>query len=159
VRLSLIRHSRCGRKRIAWLDRRTKERLERTAASLAPAGDVDLIVADDEFLQELNRNYRGIDRPTDVLSFSYLLEGTESAPEAGAIAQAGEVYVSYETVEQDAQRDGVPPEHLFLRVGVHGLLHVIGYDHVSRRGAIAMESEEKRLLLEYLNPSEVEELF
>ncbi len=158
MRLSLTRHSRCDRKKVPWLDRRTKERLVGAAASLLPDAGVDLIVADDAFLRELNRKYRGIDRPTDVLSFSYLGDAASPRNE-GTPAQAGEIYVSYETVEAAARRDGVRPEHLFLRVGVHGLLHVLGYDHEIRADALAMESEERRLLLVHLKPSEVEELF
>jgi probable rRNA maturation factor len=158
VRLSLSRHSRCGRKKVPWLDRGTEERLARAAASLLPNAGVDLIVADDAFLRELNRKYRGIDRPTDVLSFSYLGDAA-SAPVEGEPAQAGEIYVSYETVETAARRDSLRPEHLFLRVGIHGLLHVLGYNHENRTEALAMESEEKRLLLEHLKPTEVEELF
>jgi rRNA maturation RNase YbeY len=51
------------------------------------------------------------------------------------------------------------PEHLFLRVGVHGLLHIVGYDHETRAETREMESEERRLLLQHLTSSEVEELF
>lgn len=166
MRLSFTRHKRCAGKRIPWLDRRTVDRLGRAARSVGPSGGgVDLVVVDDAYIRELNRSYRGIDRATDVLSFSYSGEGappdgpTADGDEPGDGSTGGEVYVSHETVERNARADGVPPEHLFLRVGVHGLLHVLGYDHEKSRDARRMETEEKRILLEHLTPTEVEELF
>jgi probable rRNA maturation factor len=157
VRLSLTRHRRCARRKIPWLDRRTTGRLRSAVESLDPPNaEVELIVVDDRFIAELNREYRGADRPTDVLSFSYPSD-TQGPP--GVAGAVGEVYVSHETVEGEARTRGVPPEHLFLRVGVHGVLHVIGYDHETPPDAGEMESEEKRLLLAHLTPSEVEELF
>jgi len=154
MRLSVTRHERCEGKKVPWLDRRTIGRLERAARSAgSPGGGVDLVVVDDAFIRELNREYRGIDRPTDVLSFSYSDDGSSGA------ALAGEIYVSHETVARDARAAAVPPEHVFLRVGVHGVLHVIGYDHENTADARRMEAEEKRILLEHLAPTEVEELF
>jgi probable rRNA maturation factor len=159
VKLSLSRHRRCSGKRIPWLDRRTTGRLRETTESLGPAdAEVELIVVDDVFIRELNRDYRGIDRPTDVISFSYVGDlDVDAPPPARPIA--GEVYVSFETLETRARAQGIAPEHLFLRVGVHGLLHVVGYDHETRRETGRMESEERRLLLQHLTSSEVEELF
>jgi len=124
-----------------------------------PAGaDVEVIVVDDAFMRELNREYRGVDRPTDVLSFSYVDEFDAGGLPRGR-RTAGEVYVSCETVETRARAEGIAPEHLFLRVGVHGLLHIVGYDHKTRSETGEMESEERRLLLQHLTSSEVEELF
>lgn len=158
MRLSLSRHERSA-KQAPWLDRRTARRLKDAALAMDPAdADVDVVVVDDAFMRELNRDHRGVDRPTDVLSFSYLDDvGHGAAPRGWGTA--GEVYVSWETVEARAREEGIRPEHLFLRVGVHGLLHVIGYDHETRPQAGEMESEEKRFLMQHLTASEVEELF
>jgi probable rRNA maturation factor len=154
MKLSVTRHERCAGKKIPWLGRPAIGRLERAARSAARGGGgVDLIVVDDVFIRELNKRYRGIDRPTDVLSFSYAGDGRERS------AVAGEVYVSHETVARDARRSAVPPENLFLRVGVHGVLHVIGFDHEKSADARRMEAEEKRILLGQLTETEVEELF
>lgn len=127
------------------------------AASLGPKDAVvDVVIVDDAFIKELNRTYRGVDRPTDVISFSYTSDENPPGPSDDV---AGEVYVSYETLGADARERGIAPEHLFLRLGVHGLLHVLGHDHATRADTTQMESEEKRLLLDYLDPSEVEQLF
>ncbi len=157
VRLLLSRHKGCAKKRIPWLDRRTIEQLRAAAESLPPPDtEVEFVVADDAFVRELNRTYRGVDRPTDVLSFSYKDDAENPTPGEDV---GGEVYISYETVEARARRGGIAPERLFLRVAVHGLLHVIGHVHRTRSQAGSMEAEEKRLLLEHLTPTEVEELF
>lgn len=154
MKLSLTRHERCAGKKIPWLDRSTIAALRRTAASLGPEdAAVDVVIVDDVFIRELNRKYRGDDRPTDVISFAY----SDAANTPDDVV--GEVYVSYETVGEDARSQGIAPEHLFLRIGVHGLLHVLGYDHEARGDTARMESEEKRILLDYLDPSEVEQLF
>ena len=157
MRLSLNRHKGCSRKRISWLDRRTIARLRTVAESLPPAGaEVELVVADDAFLRGLNRQYRGIDRPTDVISFSYHGDVGRHARDEDV---AGEVYLSYETIEAQAKSEGIAPDRLFLRIGVHGLLHVAGHAHGTRSEAGRMEAEERKLLLEHLTPTEVEELF
>ena len=159
MRLSLSRHKRSAGRKIPWLGRRAAARLREAAAAMDPAdADVEVIVVDDAFIRVLNRDHRGMDTPTDVLSFSYL-DDIEPGSTPRRSGSAGEVYVSWETVEGRAAAEGIPPEHLFLRAGVHGLLHVIGYDHHTRAQTREMESEERGLLLRHLTASEVEELF
>ncbi|MEJ2720143.1 MAG: rRNA maturation RNase YbeY [bacterium] len=131
--------------------------LREIAAGLGKKSDtVELIIVDDDFIRGINRDYRGMDRPTDVISFSYADSGSPAAESEDVV---GEVYVSYETVLRDADTSGADRGVSFLRIGVHGLLHVVGYDHRKTNEAGLMESEEKRLLLEHLDPAEVEELF
>jgi probable rRNA maturation factor len=131
--------------------------LRSIAAGVGWDGDtVEFTIVDDEYITEINRQYRGLDKPTDVISFSYTDDAAPASPSDDVV---GEVYVSYETLLNDAHEKGVTPEHLFLRIGVHGLLHVLGYDHGSNEAACRMEAEEKRLLLDHLNLAEVEELF
>lgn len=113
-------------------------------------------MAADTFVRKLNHAYRGVDRPTDVLSFSYKDDAANTAPDESV---AGEIYISYETIEARARKRRVAPGSLFLRIGVHGLLHVTGHVHGTRSETLRMEAEEKRLLLEHLTATEVEELF
>ncbi|UCG52523.1 MAG: rRNA maturation RNase YbeY [Candidatus Latescibacterota bacterium] len=157
MKLSLSRHSRCAARRIPWIDRRATVMLRETAAALGREEDtVEIVIVDDDYIRQINREYRGLDNATDVISFSYLDGGVSPAP---ADDVAGEIYVSHETLERDAIAQGVPAEYLFLRLVVHGLLHLLGYDHRTDADARRMETEEKRLLLDHLNPAEVEELF
>lgn len=154
MKLSL---SRCDDDRVTWLDSDVSQKLSRVVEATGESEmTVALIVVDDEHMRLLNRKYRGQDRPTDVLSFSYLSDIEESPADDDL---AGEIYVSFETLEEEAKESGVEAKHLFLRMGVHGLLHVLGYDHETEAEARTMEAEEKRLLLELLKPSQVEVLF
>lgn len=116
---------------------------------------VDLILVDDQHIRSINRVHRGVDRPTDVLSFSYL----EDADSAVGGDLVGEIYVSWETLERDAKARNLEIDHLFLRVGIHGLLHIVGYDHETDGDALEMEGEERRLLRASLNDEQVEALF
>jgi probable rRNA maturation factor len=152
--------------------------LEAIAASLAPAESrVDLIVVTDDYIRSINRDYRDIDRPTDVISFSYIEDDATrgevrrsdgaapgevrrsdgAAPDRDDVA--GEIYVSRETLERDATSEGVDLDHLFLRIGVHGLLHILGYDHETDEDAERMEKEERKLLGGCLTAAEVSALF
>ena len=143
----------------AWIDGGVITPLEAIAGELAEEdAAVEVIIVDDEYIQKINREYRGLDRPTDVISFSYLPKDSQPVGSPKDDNLAGEVYVSYETLEKEAKAQGIELKNLFLRVGVHGLLHVIGYDHETESEARRMEEEERRLLQRYLSVSEVDEL-
>ena len=146
---------------LEWPDRETAEALGRIAATLGRLrSTVDVILVDDDYIQGINRNFRGLDSPTDVISFSYVEDNSDGRQVIPATENlAGEIYVSWQTLERDAKKRGLEPGNLFLRVGVHGLLHVLGYEHATEEEASRMEGEEKRLLLGYLGPSEVNALF
>lgn len=140
-----------------WLGGNAADRLCEIAVTLGRSQHtVELIVVNDAFMRKINRRYRGSDRPTDVISFSYLDE-----TDSGFVGDnlVGEIYVSYETLEKEAKAQGVEPENLFLQIGVHGLLHVLGYDHKTDRDTSAMVDREKRLLRDHLTATEVEELY
>lgn len=183
MKLLLSRHRGCSKEKIPWLDALTVRRLAAAARSLPPVdAEVGVVVVDDDYIRRINREYRGTDRPTDVISFSYAqgeegesggevvpregdgrTEGDDASGEADAPPDgedvAGEVYLSWQTIEARAREQGVPPERLFLRTGVHGLLHVIGHVHEADPDAEVMEAEERRILSQHLTPPEVEELF
>jgi len=144
---------------VPWLDESVASTLHSIAASLGEAGaTVDLIVVDDVFIRRINRDYRGKDRPTNVISFSYL---DEEATGGRSVEDdpVGEIYVSRQTLEREAASQGVEPQFLFLRLAVHGLLHVLGFDHENEVEAKRMEDEERRLLLGHVDVAEVERLF
>jgi len=139
----------------AWMDAAWSRRASRAAASIAPrAAVINVIITDDRTMRRLNRRYRGKDKPTDVLSFSYLddVPRDRSTP-------AGDVFVSYQTLARDARRLGVAPANLALRLVVHGFLHVIGYDHENDADASRMERRERTVLRRVLPERSVRELF
>jgi probable rRNA maturation factor len=155
VKLSL---SRSDEAELPWLGDSLLETMKRVGASLEPSVEtVNLVVVNDDYIRRLNRNFRDIDKPTDVISFSYLNDDSPRMQDEDDIV--GEVYVSHQTIEKEAKLLGVNPGTLFLRIGVHGLLHIIGYDHVADDDALRMEAREKALLSAHLPPEELEELF
>jgi probable rRNA maturation factor len=135
--------------------------LERRAAELANGvgqerNTVQMILVDDAYIARINREFRNKDTATDVISFSYLNE-SEIFPDDANID--GEIYISYETIEREATQRGLDRSHLFLRIAVHGLLHVLGYDHLDDAGTAIMEAEERTILAGLLTVEEIEPLF
>jgi probable rRNA maturation factor len=88
----------------------------------APAGELALALVSDGTMRRLNRDHRGVDATTDVLSFSYLGE-----PYSGGVL--GEVFVSPAVAARQAREAGCPLPEELARLSVHGTLHVLGLDH------------------------------
>lgn len=89
--------------------------------------EVSVLFCTDKYIQELNRNYRNIDAPTDVLSFE---NGEEYMDEEGnKWYQAGDIAISLETLPKNAEYFNVDQNEELKRLVVHGLLHLNGYDH------------------------------
>ena len=102
-----------------------------TGLESAPTNaDITIVLTDDAQLHELNRDYLGVDAPTDVLSFP----ASESDPETGA-PYLGDILISIPRAMQQAQTAGHPVEAEVQLLVVHGTLHLLGYDHA--------EAEEK----------------
>jgi len=138
------------------LDDHTVSILREIATGLAPKERaVDLIMVDDDRIRQINRDFRGKDAPTDVISFSYL-EDDSPADDEDIV---GEIYISHETLSREAGDLGVDWRHLLLRIGVHGLLHVVGYEHDTDADAGRMEQRERELLRGHLDGGAVEALF
>lgn len=118
------------------------------AAEIADAdvGDSELAVmlTDDSGIRTLNSNWRGIDKPTNVLSFPAL------QPPAGAPSDAprmlGDIAIAYQTTRQEADDEQKPFDHHLSHLAVHGFLHLIGYDHENDGDAEAMEGLETEIL-------------
>jgi len=120
-----------------------------TAASMVEAdtGDAELAVmlTDDAGIRTLNRNWRGQDKPTNVLSFPALQPtGPRSAGDAPRML--GDIAIAYETARREADDEQRPFEHHLSHLAVHGFLHLIGYDHQTDAEADAMENLEREIL-------------
>jgi probable rRNA maturation factor len=113
----------------------------------ADVGDAELAVmlTDDAGIRALNGNWRGIDKPTNVLSFPALqptrLGGADDAPR-----MLGDIAIAYETTRKEADDEHKPFDHHLSHLAVHGFLHLIGYDHENDDDAEAMESLEREIL-------------
>lgn len=119
------------------------------AARLGPAqsGELSLVLGDDALLHRLNREFRGVDKPTNVLSFA-VMDGEEHAV-ARPIVPLGDVAIAFETTAAEARQQGKSlTEHLSHLV-VHGILHLLGYDHLVKAQAAEMESLETAVLARF----------
>lgn len=112
--------------------------LAAAAQSEGKAGEVSLLLGDDLAITELNRDWRGKDRPTNVLSF----------PANGAPPNfLGDIALAAETIAQEAQFQGKSFENHAAHLVVHGFLHLLGYDHENEADAERMEAKERAILL------------
>ncbi|MFM2271239.1 MAG: rRNA maturation RNase YbeY [Pseudomonadota bacterium] len=129
---------------------------ERAAAALAPLApelanprlSASLLFADDADVHELNREWRGKDKPTNVLSFPMLeREDLLGLPADGPPELLGDIALALETCAREAADKGLPLEHHATHLIVHGLLHLAGHDHeISPEDARTMELLEIKAL-------------
>jgi probable rRNA maturation factor len=120
-----------------------------TAAEMADAdtGEAELAVmlTDDAGIRTLNKNWRGIDKPTNVLSFPALPPTGPAGPD-DAPRMLGDIAIAFETTRQEADDEQKPFDHHLGHLAVHGFLHLIGYDHETDDDAEAMEALETEIL-------------
>lgn len=113
------------------------------ALPTGPRAEIALALGDDALLRRLNRDYRGRDKPTNVLSFPF------AAP-PGTLAQSGrflgDVAVARETLLAEAAAEGKPAVNHLSHLIVHGVLHLLGYDHERAADARRMEALERKIL-------------
>ena len=131
------------------LAERASEALGEVAPELTNARlSVSALFTNDAHVHELNREWRGRDKPTNVLSFPMLERADllDLAPE-GPPVLLGDLALAYETCAREAEEKGVPLDHHAAHLIIHGLLHLAGHDHVhSDEEAEAMEALEIRAL-------------
>jgi probable rRNA maturation factor len=106
--------------------------------------ELGVSLADDACQRRLNRDWRGLDRPTDVLAFPAWMPG-ESAPD-GAPVLLGDVVLAFETVTREAEEQKKPLVDHLSHLTVHGVLHLLGYDHAAPGAAACMEALEVTIL-------------
>ena len=100
-------------------------------------GAADILLTDDEAVRELNARFRGKDKPTNVLSFP--------AP-PNPFGQLGDIALALGVCEREAREQGKPLADHLRHLVVHGVLHLLGYDHQAEAEAEAMESLERTVL-------------
>ncbi len=101
--------------------------------------EISLVLADDATLQSYNLRYRGIDKPTNVLSFA---AGEEPSPDGAGPLLLGDVLLARETLEREAEQQNKRFADHFCHMVVHGVLHLLGHDHETAAEAAAMERLE-----------------
>lgn len=113
-------------------------------------GEVCICIVSPEESQQLNNDYRGKDKPTNVLSFPF-----EAPPEI-PVSLLGDLAICADVVASEAQEQGKPLRNHWAHMTIHGVLHLIGYDHIKDADAEAMEALEVEILasLDIPNPYE-----
>ena len=107
------------------------------------AGAASIVLASDAIVRKLNCDFRGTDSPTNVLSFPFQAP-PGAARDAGAYL--GDVVLAAETVAREAAERAIEPTHHLQHLVIHGLLHLLGYDHQTDAQAEAMETLETEVL-------------
>ncbi len=130
--------------------RAARAALVASRADLGPGPlEVSIVLANDELVRELNRDYRNRDEATNVLSFPAAepAAGTARGRRADTVpALLGDVAVAFETARAEARAEHKPLRHHLAHLVVHGVLHLLGYDHASEVEAEVMESLETEVL-------------
>jgi probable rRNA maturation factor len=126
--------------------------IQRAVAAAAEIADADVgeaelavMLTDDAGIRTLNLNWRGIDKPTNVLSFPALPQTGASGPD-DAPRMLGDIAIAYQTTRKEADDEQKPFDHHLSHLAVHGFLHLIGYDHEKDDDAEAMEGLETEIL-------------
>ena len=114
--------------------------LDQSKATVTGPAEVSLVLTDDAEQRGLNRDWRGIDKSTNVLSFPQI---EPFGPVSGLL---GDIILARETVVQEATEQGVSFDDHFTHLVVHGFLHLLGYDHMDDDEALAMEGLETQIL-------------
>lgn len=117
-----------------------REALLQSKAKVKGAAELSIVLTDDAEQQELNRDWRGKDSPTNVLSFPQI------EPFGPVIGILGDIILARETLDREAIELGKPFEEHFTHLVVHGFLHILGYDHIEDDEALVMEGLETRIL-------------
>ncbi len=126
----------------AHLDQAYLERLAATVLTgegISPAVEISLVITDNEGIRALNRQYRGLDAPTDVLAFPMLpADGEAFVIPPDHTVQLGDIVISYEKVREQAVQLRHSERQELAELFVHGLLHLLGYDHERDEDAAVM---------------------
>lgn len=123
----------------ALIEASLRAAVEECGTHLPEGAEVSLLFCDDARIRELNRQFRGQDKPTNVLSFP----GPLPFEKTGIL---GDIAIAYETLAREAREQDKTLDRHCRHMIVHGFLHLLGYDHRDDREAEAMEAIEIRVL-------------
>lgn len=125
----------------------------RKMEGISENAEVGVLITDDEGIRALNRDYRGLDQATDVLSFSVFEKG-EGEPELDVSEEyplvLGDIVISAETAVKQSKQYGHSIQRELVFLVTHGMLHLLGYDHKDSENEDVMR-DKQRTILEKLN--------
>jgi probable rRNA maturation factor len=141
---------------------------EAAAMVATSGGELAIVLTDDSAIRALNRDWRGKDQPTNVLSFPApapsgslprkrgrirLGDSRRAGARRGPVRLIGDIVIAYETVEREAVAAQRPFRHHLTHLAVHGFLHLVGHDHAAEAEAEAMEALEIAVLARLSMPN------
>lgn len=106
---------------------------------------VDVTIVNNEEIHEINRDYRNVDRPTDVISFAFMDEESEKELKGGPIS-LGQIIISYEKAIEQAEEYGHSLTREMSFLFTHGCLHLLGYDHMKKEDEDVMFKLQDEIL-------------
>ncbi len=118
-----------------------RDAIRAAAAVSTSAGEVSILLTDDSAVRALNRAWRGLDKPTNVLSFP-----APEGPACGGARILGDIVIAYETLRRECEDEGRDFLHHLTHLTVHGFLHLVGYDHQTDAEADEMEGIESQIM-------------
>jgi len=127
------------------ISKKTLAQVARAAARREPKikGVIEATIVGDKEIKELNHRYRGVNKVTDVLSFAW---GEDRQVKSAVL---GELFISYPQIVRQAKDFKVSAREEFIRMFVHGLLHLVGYDHVKSSQAKKMFALQEELVRKF----------
>ena len=141
LEIAIIRNDEAWPEQLDGLaERAVLESLKQSDAKVTGAAELSVLLTNDEEQQALNKQWRGKDSSTNVLSFPQIEPGD---PVVGIL---GDITMARETLIREAEEQGVTFEAHFTHLVVHGFLHILGYDHLDEEEAVEMESLETAVL-------------
>lgn len=122
--------------------------------------EINILLTDDITMKKLNQKHRGYDKPTNVLSFPSLepsvIPNYKKQGQAPVIL--GDIALAFETIQKESLDQNKPFDHHLLHLTIHGVLHLLGFDHQQEEDAFAMESLEIKILSTLMIPNPYQEL-
>ncbi len=106
-------------------------------------GEVSVTLTNNEYIHTLNKQYRGIDRPTDVLSFALNESEAPDVEDGPDVNVLGDLVISVERAKEQAADYGHSVKREIAFLTVHGMLHLLGYDHMEEQDRLEMEAEQR----------------
>jgi probable rRNA maturation factor len=126
----------------ALAEQTVRDAIAAAADALSTAdGEVSIVLTDDSAIRKLNRDWRGIDKPTNVLSFP-----ASKTKASGRTTILGDIVIAYETLARECDDEDRVFLHHLAHLTVHGFLHLAGYDHETNRRAEEMEGLESKIM-------------
>lgn len=110
--------------------------------------ELTIVVTGDQEIRDLNRRYRGVDKPTDVLAFGEQMADTRFAASPGEPTYLGDVVISYPRAKAQADSDRYPVADELRLLVIHGVLHLLGHDHAAPNEKRRMWAAQAQVLQE-----------